>query len=187
MSIETTIKFEMTQLAYGSTADISLTNLQLSTTYGVSQLAYGSTADIKVSSIPYPGDVPEAKLVYNVLYFVFSGRAFLFDGEEVVEAGSPVVAIYPIATSKEDRAYVTGGLTEEGSVVPDLYVRGVESYVMTADRDYIAVLLPTDMVYVIDEKGSIVTTHKITTVLPLFKGWKLVSRAPFIAVIQRLL
>ena len=187
MSIEIPIKFEMSQLAYSSTADISLTNLQLPTTYGVSQLAYSSTADIKVSSIPYPGDVPEAKLTYNVLYFVFSGRAFLFDGEEVVEASSPVVAIYPITTSKEDRAYVTGGLTEKGTIVPDLYVRGVEAYVMTADRDYIAILLPTDTVYVIDEKGSIVTTHKMVTVLPLLKRWKLVSRAPYIAIIQRLM
>jgi len=188
MSIVKNYYVELMQLAYESfSTDVKLSNLTLSARYLESQLAYEwFSKDVKTSSIPYPGDVPTLKLTCNILQFVFKGKAFLFDGS-IKEVGSPVIAIYPVVAGKEDRGYVTGGLTEEGTIVSDLFVRGVESYVMTADRDYIAVVIPTDTVYVLDSVGNVVSTHSKLGVLPLLTGWKLVSRKPFIAIIQRLL
>jgi len=189
MSIVKNYYVELMQLAYESfSTDVKLSNITLSARPLESQLAYEwFSKDVKTSSIPYPGDVPTLKLTYNILQFVFKGKAFLFDGSSIKEVGSPVIAIYPVVAGKDDRGYVTGGLTEEGTIVSDLFVRGVESYVMTADRDYIAVVIPTDTVYVLDSVGNVVSTHSKLGVLPLLTGWKLVSRKPFIAIIQRLL
>jgi hypothetical protein len=78
-------------------------------------------------------------------------------------------------------------MEEDGSVSSDIYGFGVDMYYITADRDYVAVVIPTDVVYVVDDRGNIVTSTKQLSVVPLMKGWKLVSRSSFEVVVMRLL
>ena len=177
----------MAQLAYYSFgADVKPAVVQITTSFPKFQLAYSSGADVKVSSIPYPSVELYLKSVYNPILFAFAGKAFLFDGSKLEEFGSPVTAIYPMLTSV-DRILVAGGMREDSTVEENVYGFGLDSYFITADRDYLAVVIPSDTVYVIDEAGNVVQTTRQLSVVPLLRNWKLVSRKPFTTVVQRLL
>ena len=187
--IQATIVFPKSQLAYQSfEADVRLADIQATIVFPKSQLAYQSfERDVKLSTIPYPGEELYLKATYNPIMFAFAGRAFLFDGSKFEEFGSPATVIFPLAVAGDGRIFVGGGMREDSTTEENLYGYGLESYFIAADRDYIAVVVPSGTVYVIDGAGNVVQTTKQLSVVPLLRGWKLVSREPFVAVVQRLL
>jgi len=189
MSIEKEIDLSMLQLAYQSfETDVKLADIQHITPFSKSQLTYQSfEKDVKLSTIPYPGEELYLKTTYNPIMFAFAGKAFLFDGSKIEAFSSPVTVIYPLVATVDSRIFTGGGMREDSTIEENLYGYGLDSYFITADRDYLAVVIPTDVVYVIDEAGNIVQTTKQLSVVPLLRDWKLVSRKPFTAVVQRLL
>jgi hypothetical protein len=189
MSIEKVFEFGMLQLAYQSfETDVKLANIQATMPFPKSQLAYQSfVKDVKLSTIPYPGEELYLKTTYNPVMFVFLGKAYLFDGSKIIEFGSPVVAIHPLAAASDGKIFVCGGMREDSTIEESIYGFGLESYLLTADRDYLAVVIPSDTVYVVDDAGNVVQTTKQSCVVSLLRNWKLVSRGPFIALVQRLL
>jgi len=190
MSIELSIPIPLMQLSYGSTTDITLRSVLSVVSFPKMEFAYTSfSRDVKIGNIPYPGDVPHARITYNVLYFMFKGKSYLFDPAKntIKEVGAPAVVVFPNTVSREDRAYVTGGLAEDGTIRSEFFVSGLEVYTMTADREYIGVVIPTGTVYIIDDVGSVVSTFNKINVITLLRNWKLVSRSPFTAILQRML
>jgi len=189
--IAQTIGFSFMQLAYESfSTDVEQSNISLTSNYAFSQLAYESyTKDVKSTYLDYPFALNElyAKASYNPILFAFLGKAWLFDGSSLTDFGSPVKVIFPLITTDGNRIIVGGGMEEDGSISSDIYGFGVDMYYLTADRDYVAVVIPSDVVYVIDSNGNIVTSTKQLSVVPLLKGWKLVSRSSFDVVVMRLL
>jgi hypothetical protein len=177
------------QLAYESfSTDVKQSNLVLTSNYAFTQLAYESFVnDVKLSYLDYPGAEFYIKASYNPILFAFLGKAWLFDGSSLTDFGSPIVAIYPMIATDGSRIVAGGGMEEDGSISSDLYGYGIDMYYLTADRDYVAVVIPSDVVYVIDSNGNIVTSTKQLSVVPLLKGWKLVSRSSFEVVVMRLL
>ena len=188
--IEQTYSFSFMQLAYESfSQDVKQANISLTGNYAFSQLAYESyTKDGKSTYLDYPFALNELymKHTYNPILFAFLGKAWLFDGS-LTDFGSPIVAIYPMIATDGSRTVAGGGMLEDGSISSGLYGFGIDMYYLTADRDYVAVVIPTDVVYVVDDKGNIVTSTKQLSVVPLLKGWRLTSRAPFEAVVMRLI
>jgi hypothetical protein len=189
MSIEKAIDMPFMQLAYGSfLQDVKQGNIPMATTYAFSQLAYESfLQDVKVSSIPYPGTELYVRVSYNPILFAFLGKAWLFDGSSLTDFGSPIVAIYPMIATDGSKIVAGGGMEEDGSVSGDVYGFGVDMYYLTADRDYLAVVVPTDVVYLIDSSGNVVTSTRQLSVVPFMKGWRFASRSYFYAVVMRLL
>jgi hypothetical protein len=189
--IEQIIGFSFMQLAYESfSTDVKQDNIPITTNYAFSQLAYESFAkDVKLTYLNYPFALNEMymKHTYNPILFAFLGKAWLFDGSSLTDFGSPMKAIFPLIATDGSKIVAGGGMEEDGSISPDLYGFGIDMYYITADRDYVAVVIPTDVVYVIDDKGNIVTSTKQLSVAPLLKGWRLASRAPFEVVVMRLL
>jgi hypothetical protein len=150
----------------------------------VLQLAYQSfEEDVKHDSFP-SSDATYVKLTYNVLRLAFLGKAFLFDGEKFVEVGVPEAVIYPVLVTDGDKAYFTCGLKEDGSVVGILYGYNMDGYELKADKDYVAFIISEGIVLIMNENNTAVGTIKLLGTAPLLKGWKLVSRKPFIAIIQ---
>jgi hypothetical protein len=153
--------------------------------FAVLQLAYQSfEADVKLASIPLTDVEMYAKLTYNVLRFAFLGKAFLFDGEKLVEVGVPEAVIYPVLVTDGDKAYFTCGLKEDGSVVGILYGYNIDGYDIKADKDYVAFIVSESVVYIVNESNTVVGTTKLFGATPLLKGWKLVSRKPFKAIVM---
>lgn len=127
------------------------------------------------------------KIVYNVIYFAFSGKAYLFDGNSLSDFGSPAVVVFPCLAVAEEKAYVVGGLREDGEIEGVLYGYNTDSYWMTADRDYVAYIIAgSEPVFVVDEKGNTLMEVKRIAVAPFLAGWRLVSRKPFSTVLQKL-
>jgi hypothetical protein len=185
MSIETAQGFAVLQLAYQSfEADVKQVNLEHVTQIAKAQLAYQSFADVKLASIPLTDVEMYAKLTYNVLRFAFLGKAFLFDGEKLVEVGVPEAVIYPVLAVDGDKAYFTCGLKEDGSVVGVLYGYNIDGYDIKADKDYVAFIVSESVVYIVNESNTVVGTTKLFGATPLLKGWKLVSRKPFKAIVM---
>jgi hypothetical protein len=189
--IAQTIGFSFMQLAYESfSTDVKQSNISLTANYPFSQLAYESFAkDAKSTYLDYPFALNELYMrhTYNPILFAFLGKAWLFDGSSLTDFGSPIVAIYPMVATDGSKIVAGGGMEEDGSISSDLYGFGIDMYYLTVDRDYLAVVIPTNVVYVVDDKGNIVTSTKQLSVVPLMKGWKLVSRSSFEVVVMRLL
>ena len=124
------------------------------------------------------------KVADNVLRFAFVGKAYLFDGERFEEFGSPGIIVFPAAAQLPA---VAGGLTEEGTPSPATAVYGTETYVVEADRDYLAMVIPGEKpVQLVDQSGAVKQVIKGVATVPLLTGWKLVSRSQFIAMLQRI-
>ena len=189
--IAQTIGFSFMQLAYESfSTDVKQSSISLTSNYAFSQLAYESyTKDVKSTYLDYPFALNELymRTTYNPILFAFLGKAWLFDGSSLTDFGSPIIAIYPMVTTDGSKIVAGGGMLEDGSVSGDVYGFGFDMYYLTADRDYLAVVVPTDVVYVIDSSGNVVTSTKQLSVVPFMKGWRLASRSYFYAVVMRLL
>jgi len=133
------------------------------------------------------GGVWWLKVVQNIVAFAFAGKAYLFDGSEFRELGTPVAVIYPVAVSDGSAAYLAGGLEEGGGVPESLYGFNVESYVLVADRDYLAMVVAGGSpVYAVDTGGAVAAEIRGVATVPLLAGWRLVSRSPFVAILQRI-
>jgi hypothetical protein len=189
--IELTIDLPFMQLAYESfSTDVKQDNVPITADYPFSQLAYESFAkDVKLTYLDYPFALNEMymKHTYNPILFAFLGKAWLFDGSRLIDFGSPIVAIYPMVATDGSRIVAGGSMEEDGSVSGDVYGFGFDMYYLTADRDYLAVVVPTDVVYLIDSSGNVVTSTRQLSVVPFMKGWRLASRSYFYAVVMRLL
>jgi len=153
--------FAMVQLAYQSfEVDVKLADIQVTIPFPKFQLAYQSFSDVKLSTIQYPGEELYLRATYNPIMFAFAGKSYLFDGSELGEFGSPATVIYPLVAVSDDKIFAGGGMREDSTVEENVYGFGLESYFLTADRDYVAVVIPTGVVYVLDEFGSVVLTTK---------------------------
>ena len=190
-NVPITSNYAFTQLGYESfSTDVKQGNVPITSNYAFSQLAYESyTKDVKSTYLDYPFALNELymKHTYNPILFAFLGKAWLFDGSSLTDFGSPVVAIYPMVATDGSKIVAGGGMLEDGSVSGDVYGFGVDMYYLTADRDYLAVVVPTDVVYLIDSSGNVVTSTRQLSVVPFMKGWRLASRRYFYAVVMRLL
>lgn len=189
MSIETTVEVGIAQITYESyEEDVEpVKNVQTITYFNKAQITYESyEEDVKSSIIPYPGEELYLKAIYNPIMFAFAGKAFLFDGLKIEEFGSPVVVIYPFIATVDSRIFAGGGLREDLTIEENVYGHGLDSYIVTAGRDYLAVVIPLDTVYVVDEVGNIVQKIKHPSVIALLKNWKLTSRKPFEVFMQRM-
>jgi hypothetical protein len=188
--IELTAGFPFMQLAYESfSADVKQSNMPLTSNYAFSQLVYESfTKDVKTSGLDYPYALSElyGRLTYNPILFAFLGKAWLFDGSALEDFGSPVNAIYPMTATDGTKIVAGGGMKEDGSVEGDLYGFKFDMYYLTADKDYLAIVMPTGTVYIVDEVGNIVASTKQLSVVALRKGWKLASMHYFEAVVMKL-
>jgi hypothetical protein len=189
--IELAIDLPFMQLAYESFfTDVKQDNVPITAGYPFSQLAYESFAkDVKSTYLGYPFALNELymRTAYNPILFAFLGKAWLFDGSSLTGFGSPIVAIYPMVATDGSKIVAGGGMEEDGSVSGDVYGFGMDMYYLTADRDYLAVVVPTDVVYLIDSSGNVVTSTRQLSVVPFMKGWRLASRSYFYAVVMRLL
>ncbi|RLC59856.1 MAG: hypothetical protein DRI01_10925 [Chloroflexi bacterium] len=124
------------------------------------------------------------KIVQNIIRFAFLGKAWLFDGTKFIELGTPVAVIYPVLVSLDDKAYFVGGLKEDGSVPDTIYVYGYEANELEADKDYVAFVISETEVYVVDEENITRGSVKGLGATPINKGWKLISRKPFTAIVM---
>jgi hypothetical protein len=189
--IEQTIGSPFMQLAYESfSTDVKQVDAPIPTGCTFSQLAYEFfSTDVKSTYLGYPFALNELymRTTYNPILFAFLGKAWLFNGSSLTDFGSPIVAIYPMIATDGSRIVAGGGMEEDGSVSGDVYGFGFDMYYLTADRDYLAVVVPTDVVYLIDSSGNTVTSTKQLSVVPFMKGWRLASRSYFYAVVMKLL
>jgi len=190
-NISLTSDYAFSQLAYESfSQDVKQGIVPLTANYAFSQLAYESYAkDVKFTYLDYPFALNElyVKASYNPILFAFLGKAWLFDGNNLIDFGSPVKVIFPLIATDGSKIVAGGGMLEDGSVSGDVYGFGIDMYYLMADRDYLAVVVPTDVVYLIDSSGNVVTSTKQLSVVPFMKGWRLASRRYFYAVVMRLL
>jgi hypothetical protein len=184
LSIEMPIDFSIIQIAYQSF--IGVNDLEKPIDFPKLQLTYQSSTDIKTDIIQYPGEELYLKTSYNAISFIFSHKAWLFDGSIFEEFSSPIVAIYPFATVQENKIFVGGGFRKDLSIVENVYVYGAESYLFVADDDYLAVIIPSGITYIVDDKGNIIQTTTQPIVTPLLRNWRVISRNSFTVIVQRL-
>ena len=137
-----------------------------------------------VSDTTVTGGLIWIKVIQNVIAFAFSGKAYIFDGNKFDVLGTPVSVIYPTLVSKDDVAYLVGGLKEDGTTPETLYVYGLEASEYKPDKDYVAFVIPETDVYVIDEQNVTRGIIRGIGATPVMVNWKLVSRKPFVAIVM---
>jgi len=125
------------------------------------------------------------KIVYNVIHFAFLGKAFLFDGNNLVEFGSPSIVVFPAIVSSGEKIFAMCGLRENGEIDNIVYGYNMDNYYVVADRNYIAYIIAgEEPVYINDSDGNVVETVKRLGVVPLLKGYRVVSRKPFSLILS---
>ena len=118
------------------------------------------------------------RTIVNVIQYVFKGKAYLWDGGRLVEWKSPgVYVVHPVLAATEDYAATIGGLQETGDIENELVVYGQESYQITADRNYLALIVAGDEpVQIYDAEGNVKQIISGSGIAPLLEGWKAASR-----------
>jgi len=215
MSIAQTIGFSFMQLAYESfSTDVKQGNVPITGNYAFSQLAYESfSTDVKQGNVPITGnyafsqlayesytkdgkstylDYPFAlnelymRAIYNPVFFAFLGKAWLFDGSTLVEFSSPFKAVFPMVATDNVKIFAGGGMMKDMAISGHVYGFGLDAYRYTADRFYLAVVLPSGAISILDEKGNIVALLEQQCVIPIRKMWRLTSRVPFDVYVMRI-
>ena len=165
------------------------TTTQVETLSNTGQVGY-QEQETTVVPLPEYGVRQVGTIKNLILFFVFSGKAYLWDGTEITEFAKPgVYVIYPqvAADPTTGQIYLIGGLQEDGTIQNELLVYGQENYMIQADADYVALVVAGDEpVIVYDDQGNVVTTIKGSGSTPLLTGWMLASRTTFIAILQKI-
>jgi len=130
------------------------------------------------------GGLVWVRAILNIIKFAFSGKAYLFDGSKFDVLGTPIAVIYPTLVSKDDVAYLVGGLKEDGTTPETLYVYGLEANEYKPNKDYVAFVIPETDVYVIDEQNVTRGIIRGIGATPVMTNWKLISRKPFVAIVM---
>jgi len=144
------------------------------------------TDEPTVSDTSVSGGILWVKVVLNIIMFAFTRKGYVFDGSQVREWASPTPVIFPALVSDGSRAYLAGGLHEDGSVEESLWSYGEASYMIESDKDSLAMVIAGDKpVYLVDEHGSVKLVISSVLTVPFNLGWRLVSKAPFKAIVTR--
>jgi len=174
--------------------ETKVTDTPVEQNVNVSELAYQEqetvVEDLPIAEEPTITDTtPSGGLIWirailNVLRFAFTGKAYIFDGNEFKPIGVPIAVVFPTLVTKDDVAYLVGGLKEDGTTPETLYVYGLEANEYKPDKDYVAFVIPETDVYVIDDQNVTRGIIRGIGATPVMVNWKLVSRKPFVAIVM---
>jgi hypothetical protein len=172
-------------------SDVSQSNVSTFNSFSpLMNLAFESyIADVKQLYIVFyfSGAELYLKITYNTLIFTFFGKAWLFDGSSLTEFGSPFKVIFPMVAVAGSNIVAGGGMREDTTINEHIYGFGYDVYSFSADRFYLAVVFSSGIIYILDDKGNIVTSLKQQDIIPIRKMWKLISRVPFDVYVLRIM
>ena len=120
----------------------------------------------------------------NVLPTPLYGKVYLFDGVSITEIGTPVAVIFPALASMDKELFMTGGLEEGGGIPDKVYGFGVEASQLLSDKKYVGFVIADADVYVLDDQSKVRTVIRNLGATPIYRGWRLVSRKPFTAIVM---
>jgi len=161
--------YSYTEYIYGLPIDINMPFIQ-SSYYSYILYAYG---------IALYDDYVYLKKLYNVIYFLFSGKSYMFDGEKFIDFSSPQTSIYKSLSCSGDICVSTGGFLFDGSIDSSIYLYNISVETATFNKDGIAIFSGDGDITIYDENGTAMFKIKRSGVAPVFRGWKAVSLYPF--------
>ena len=153
--------------------------IQRDSPFSFSQVAY-QQYEAKESSIYYPL-VDIAKIVVNIVQWMFSGKAWLFDGSQFISFNNPSNTIQKAihCDLSSGVCVIGGGLKPDGTIDSYVYICGIKMYIATIIKDGIAQIVGDGDIIVYDANGNVIAKLKNNGVVAVFKGSVIVSLTPF--------